>query len=206
MHHYSTELVATPALVARFWAKVDKNGPTPARCPELGPCWMWQAATNKDGYGIFTVGRSAKRAHRIAWALTYGQLVVGLGVLHHCDTPSCVNPTHLFTGTDADNIRDMFAKGRQVTWIKATGGHNGTHTHEERRPYGVRNGNYTQPHKRPRGEAHPAAVLTAMQVEEIRARYRAGGVSHRALGRTYGVSHATIGYIVRGEVWNATST
>lgn len=85
-------------------------------CPEPNTgCWLWTASTLKPyGYGrIGLGGREAgtELAHRVAWLLAYGELPM-LHVCHKCDTPPCVNPDHLFLGTDADNLEDMRRKGR----------------------------------------------------------------------------------------------
>mgnify|MGYP001614251477 CR=1 FL=1 len=102
-------------LVDRFWAKVDKHGPVPEHCPELGPCWLWLGALNRDGYGdIARTGRRGGRtkSHRYSWELHFGPIPTGKEVCHHCDNPPCPNPRHLFLGTQKDNIRDMLTKGR----------------------------------------------------------------------------------------------
>lgn len=96
----------------RFWAKVDRQA------GEV--CWLWQANTvGRDGdkYGQFNTGRVAGKqrnvyAHRFAWLLTHGQIPAGLHVCHHCDTPLCVNPSHLFLGTQGENLQDASRKGR----------------------------------------------------------------------------------------------
>jgi excisionase family DNA binding protein len=98
----------------RFWVKVDKNGTIPAHCPELGPCWLYTEHTDEAGYGKFVLRRGDFRpAHAVSYALAKGPVPPRLHVCHHCDNPPCVRPEHLFTGTAADNTRDMFAKGRQ---------------------------------------------------------------------------------------------
>lgn len=79
---------------------------------EANGCWIWQGGKNKKGYGrCFRNGKSIQ-AHRAAWELHYGPVPDGLWVLHKCDVPSCVNPTHLFIGTPSDNSQDCIAKGR----------------------------------------------------------------------------------------------
>lgn len=98
----------------RFWLGVNKNGPIPEHCPELGPCWNWKSPVLR-GYGVFTTdARKQVRAHRAAWQFAYGALDVGLRVLHKCDNRQCVCESHLFVGTDLDNVRDMVAKERQA--------------------------------------------------------------------------------------------
>jgi hypothetical protein len=88
----------------RFWRTVSKDT----------DCWIWLGSKREKGYGQFTIypGRVVL-AHRYAWQLTNGPIPPRLNVLHRCDNPPCVNPTHLFLGTIADNNRDMREKGRE---------------------------------------------------------------------------------------------
>lgn len=98
--------IAGPVL-PRFEAKVEKTD----------GCWRWLGAKHGKGYGHFKMptgkgdGRIEK-AHRTAYNLYVGEIPDGLMVLHRCDNPSCVNPDHLFLGTNDDNMKDMVAKGR----------------------------------------------------------------------------------------------
>lgn len=89
----------------RFFEKVEP-------VTESG-CWLWTASTNRSGYGQFMIKPRPYLAHRVSWSLLRGSIPEGMHVLHKCDTPACVNPDHLFLGTDADNVKDMYAKGRQ---------------------------------------------------------------------------------------------
>lgn len=85
-----------------------------AYSPEpMSGCWLWLHLLDRDGYGrIWTCKKKETPAHRWAYQTLVGEIPDGLRVLHRCDTPSCVNPDHLFLGTQRDNMRDMVNKGR----------------------------------------------------------------------------------------------
>jgi hypothetical protein len=94
-------------LAERFWPKVAKTTPD--------ACWLWLASRTQR-YGAIGIGGKsspALKAHRVSWELHFGPIPPGLHVLHKCDTPKCVNPAHLFLGTQADNVADMVKKGRR---------------------------------------------------------------------------------------------
>ena len=75
-------------------------------------CWIWMLSTTKGGYGKMSVDGKSRIAHREVWKAKNGDVPDGLLLCHRCDTPSCVNPDHLFLGTHADNAMDMVSKGR----------------------------------------------------------------------------------------------
>ena len=80
-------------------------------------CWIWLGADSgiKTGeYGILRIGNKNEKAHRLSYKLFVGEIPQGLQVLHRCDTPSCINPDHLFLGTISDNMKDRHKKGRGV--------------------------------------------------------------------------------------------
>lgn len=83
--------------------------------PNTG-CWIWMNFCNPKGYGMFHVisGKSMRLSHCVSHELFKGEIPKGLLVCHHCDNPFCVNPEHLFLGTNLDNIKDKVRKGRQL--------------------------------------------------------------------------------------------
>lgn len=98
----------TPEWIDRFWSKVDRSG----------ICWLWTGGKSGDSYGCVCTKalpypKPQEYSHRIAWMFTNGPIPDGLFVLHECDTPACVRPSHLFLGTQFDNMRDMTTKGRR---------------------------------------------------------------------------------------------
>ena len=78
-----------------------------------GGCWTWKGALNNKGYGQFRLSRShSVLAHRYAWEETNGPIPAGQMALHRCDNPRCVRPSHIFLGTQTDNMADARDKGR----------------------------------------------------------------------------------------------
>ena len=86
------------------------------RITESG-CWIWVKAIGTYGYGHVWHHGGPKKAHRVAYEKFIGKIPDDMHVLHHCDVRSCVNPDHLFLGTNADNVSDRNSKGRQARGI-----------------------------------------------------------------------------------------
>jgi hypothetical protein len=98
----------------RFWSQVVKTD----------TCWLWRGSRSKDGRGYFHTGAKLYSAHRFAYLLTHGVVPKGHAkhsvILHSCDNPLCVNPAHLFIGTQQENIHDAIRKGRFTHQRKLT--------------------------------------------------------------------------------------
>lgn len=92
----------------RFFKKVS--------LADLSECWLWTGVKYRNGYGNIYVNEKKKKisAHRISYDLFWGEIPNGFYVLHKCDTPACVNPTHLFLGTAQDNANDCINKDRKL--------------------------------------------------------------------------------------------
>lgn len=88
--------------VVYFWSKVDKSS----------NCWIWTASKTNGRYGQFYAQGKRCLTHRYSWLIHNGDIPKGLCVCHTCDNPPCVNPKHLWLGTNADNMRDKIKKGR----------------------------------------------------------------------------------------------
>lgn len=172
------EIKLTPADEERFWAKVNKDGPT---MPHIdSACWEWTACKSNSGYGAFGLNGKAFHAHRVSWLIVNGEIgqtaaYHGLCVCHRCDNRNCVNPSHLFLGTQRDNIRDMVDKKRH--------------------------GSLTKPENQSRGEHHGMAKISAENVMQIRAIYAAGEISQKAIGLRFGVTDVLISKIINRKIW-----
>ncbi len=177
-----------------FWSMVDKSGGQYA-------CWPWTGYIAPNGYGRLTAGKAVYAAHRRAWQLAVGGIPHGLSVLHHCDCRECCNPSHLFVGSQGDNMKDMVRKGRSAKGdrngarlypeLRPRGNAHYSRTHPERLARGERSGSVTKPESRPRGVKHANHKLSEEQVIEIRKR-RSSGVYLKDLANDYGVCIATI--------------
>lgn len=99
----------------RFWSRVNKNGPMHPTDPRLGRCWEWTAG-RCGGYGTASLNSKVQKAHQIAWFYTYGYLPADC-LLHRCDNPRCVRPSHLFEGSHLENIQDKVNKNRQAKGV-----------------------------------------------------------------------------------------
>lgn len=140
-------------------------------------CWVWKNARGRNKYWTVWTGKKYIGAHRFSWLYHCGQIPVGKYVLHKCDNKTCVNPDHLFIGTQLENMTDMRLKGR------------------DHRP---------GPLDSAKGEQHGMSKLTDKQVLQIRRRYRRISY-HRTnvkqLAIEYGVSRNMISRIVSGRNW-----
>jgi len=81
--------------------------------PKTG-CWVWRGSTNTGGYGALVTRGKFMAAHRASYFTFVSPIPPGLSVLHRCDNPPCINPDHLFLGTQKDNMADMVSKGRRA--------------------------------------------------------------------------------------------
>lgn len=154
----------------RFWRKVDRRGPD--------ECWLW-IGRKDGGYGSLSLGgRGSPRvvAHRASFELKHGPIPPGLFVCHRCDTPRCVNPAHLFLGTNADNMHDALIKGRL--------------SH-------VNRGRFD-------GEKNPAATLTEDAVRAIR-RELSMGHSQSTIAAKFGTTQSAVSRIKLRRTWACVS-
>ena len=160
------------AVVAHFWAQLERR--FWAHVVRLAPdkCWEWRGTKRTGGYGFLRVwilpGNPEIKANRLAWLLEHGSVPVDRLVCHRCDNPGCVNPAHLFLGTHRDNAQDMLAKGRKAST---------------------------------RGEHSGQAKLNDESVRAIKV-FAEQGVSGVEIARRFKVSSSTVSMILRGRNWS----
>ena len=75
-------------------------------------CWVWKGWVSPKGYGYIRVGNNCKSTHRVSYEVFIGDIEKGMCVCHTCDNPSCINPEHLWIGSNQDNAIDREKKGR----------------------------------------------------------------------------------------------
>ncbi len=135
-------------------------------------CWIWTDAPDKYGYGRLQIGGKAVKAHRISYEIHKGDLDKNKLVCHTCDMPICVNPDHLYLGTNQDNMDDMVRRNRSVPAYN--------------------------PHP---GELNGRAVLTHDDVVDILYKYYYLGENSGKLSEKYPVTTSGIQSILRGKTW-----
>jgi hypothetical protein len=164
IHGHNTPPRRRRPIAERFWEKVAVGA--------LSDCWPWLGGAC-GGYGRIwdTDMGSNRRATEVALVLSGITVPPGAMVCHHCDTPRCVNPAHLYVGDAATNVADMDRRGRRRASV---------------------------PHPAARGERNHNAKLTDAEVRAIRARYTGLRGEQSALAREYGVTPQLVQMVVRG--------
>lgn len=155
-------------------------------------------AIPKEEYGLVMANGRCQKAHRISFQLTKGKIPKDAWVLHRCDNPPCIRPSHLFLGNAKKNAIDRNSKGRL---IYATGDDHWTHKKPERVARGKYSGRYTKPERTARGERHGCAKLRSKDVSWIRSQYLTGLVSCANLAKEFSVRPTTIQSIINGKTW-----
>lgn len=159
-------MIRTPSVLKRFWAKGRVNS------RRVNGCWVWTAGRSSGGrYGSFYLNGKMEQAHRAAWIIFRGPIPKGKCVCHTCDNTICIRPSHLFLGTQAQNVADMMRKGRRGNPIS------------------------------PAGSKHPESKLNERQVAAIRRLYATGRYSQRALADRFWVTVMVVNKIVRRKSW-----
>jgi hypothetical protein len=158
--HCSTGRFLSISITERFWRHVYKTT----------GCWFWTGAKGSNGYGYIEHEGRLTGAHRVSYELHSGKIQPGLQIRHDCDTPLCVNPSHMRLGTARDNAQDKIARGRMP--------------------------DMEPPHYF--GERHPNCKLSSTDIAEIK-RLRGEGWSYMQLAGRHFVTKQQIANIVKGR-------
>lgn len=161
----------------RFWGKVSLTA-------NQDLCWKWEAGKDQDGYGKFKIFGSNYRSHRISYYLFNNVDPKELKVCHKCDNPVCVNPFHLFLGTNAENIKDRDIKGRQNCGK------------------GKNHWTAVSPEKIRRGVDNPACKYTEEDILKMVEMKKSGEYTNREIAEAFGCPKTYIRQIMVGERWS----
>lgn len=181
--------MASKSVADRFWSKVDKSGGQDA-------CWIWTGAVSRTGYGNAWDGTLRKQfgSHRLAWVLANGKVPDGLCVCHKCDVRACCNPSHMFLGSQLDNVVDRERKGRGASRNVLSDA--GKRNFSLNGPQGVCKHDWM----RPRGDRVHTSKLSERDVIAIR-KHRDEGESLRFISNAYGVSMSSVSRIALRQSW-----
>lgn len=199
---------------ARFWSKVDKNGPIPEHRPELGPCWVWTPAKATTDYGTFSTFRDGKKrtvnAHRWGYETFTGPIPDGLHLDHLCRTPACVRQSHLEPVTPRENVRrgdaptarlwraGLCSKGHSMQdAYRLADGKRICRTCSRDRQRAERQNPASRQHRTNRTPDAKFRHLSDDQRELVRELARIGGLSQFEIGRRAGCGQATVSRILR---------
>lgn len=193
-------------------------------------CWLWEASGRGKGYGSIYYNNKVEQAHRVSYIVHCGPIPDGMRVLHKCDTPACVNPDHLFLGTQNDNVQDAKVKGRMrglkgdrspkaklkpsdIVFIKQALVEGGITQAQLAAKFGV-----SQPvisavklgkmwthvvtdHENPPWARNYKTKLSDEEVSVIRGAILSGELTQRQLAEMFGVTQPTISAIKTGNIW-----
>lgn len=192
-HQVHNPMLIPPADYApKFWARVAVGS--------SDTCWPWLGKDiTTHGYGRCHYAGHSVIASRVAFYLATGTNPTGMCVCHHCDNPICCNPSHLFLGTQSDNVRDSIRKGRQRHLRGAahwTAKFKGT----DKMKWKITDKRRLDPNVRARGEKQGSAIFSDDLIKVIR-RWYSFGLTQMRIAEFFGCNRSTIGYIVRHKAW-----